>query len=129
MNLQLKDTKITNMILSSSSEGAGSDPIQNLEFSPGYFEESDTEFVVRFKISLITEEDISLKIDFEALFGTDEPLTSEFKDSHFPRVNAPAIAYPFLRSAISNTLLQAGYQPIILPAINFTRAVRVEEGS
>ena len=40
-------------------------------------------------------------------------------ENPFLHVNAPAIAYPFLRAYIANLLLISGYDPLMLPSINF----------
>jgi preprotein translocase subunit SecB len=40
---------------------------------------------------------------------------------NFVRLNAPAIAYPYLRAFISNMVLQAGMNPIIIPPLNFNK--------
>ena len=53
------------------------------------------------------------------LFQMDENVTNDFRDSDFVKINAPAIAFPYLRSYISNLTLQSGFSPIILPSINF----------
>ena len=37
------------------------------------------------------------------------------------RLNAPAIAYPYLRAFISTMVLQAGMNPIIIPPLNFNK--------
>jgi len=125
MNIQLKDTKITGINLSSTEEEPTGDSVKRLEYKAGFLETPKNLFMILFEIELLTEEGIRLAIDFEALFQTSEDITEEFQESHFPRVNAPAIAYPFLRSAIANILLQSGYKPVILPAINFTQTVEV----
>ena len=52
-------------------------------------------------------------------FGLDEDITEEFKVSDFPKINAPAIAFPYLRAFISNVTLQSGFNPVMLPSINF----------
>ncbi|MBY8006804.1 protein-export chaperone SecB [Vibrio fluvialis] len=67
----------------------------------------------------------TLKIRYVALFKADEVISTEFKESGFPRINAPAIAYPFLRSFLGTFLLNAGYKPILLPSFNFVKASRV----
>lgn len=54
----------------------------------------------------------------------DEELTDEFKNSSFPIINAPAIAFPYLRAFVSNLTLQAGTLPVILPSINFVELVK-----
>ncbi len=52
----------------------------------------------------------------------DGEIDETFIASHFPRVNAPAIAFPYLRAMISNITLQAGLKPVMLPSINFAEA-------
>lgn len=54
----------------------------------------------------------------------DEELTEEFKNSSFPIINAPAIAFPYLRAFVSNLTLQAGTLPVILPSINFVELAK-----
>lgn len=55
--------------------------------------------------------------DFEAVGEVSEEIYQSFVN-----VNAPAIAYPYLRAFVSNIVLQAGMAPIILPPVNFTKA-------
>lgn len=81
------------------------------------FEESS--FFVIFALHLVTEEDVEIKLQFRSRFETDQALDEKFKESAFPYVNAPAIAYPFLRAFISTLTMNAGYSPIMLPSINF----------
>ena len=51
---------------------------------------------------------------FEILGTIDESVRKNFMN-----ISAPAIVYPYIRSFISNTLLQSGMQPIMLPPMNF----------
>lgn len=78
------------------------------------------EFFVAFKLEV---HDKRFDINIQSLFRfqVDEDITEDFKLSDFPKVNAPAIAFPFLRAFISNLTLQAGVSPVILPSINFTK--------
>lgn len=78
----------------------------------------DTFFVI-FALTLKTDEDVVIKISFRSQFKTDAPLDDEFKKSSFAYVNAPAIAYPYLRAYVSNFTLNSGYAPIMLPSVNF----------
>ena len=63
----------------------------------------------------------TLNIIFGAVFGTSETIDEDFKESDFVKINSPAIAFPFLRSFISNLTLNAGLSPFILPAYNFAK--------
>ncbi|AWB68952.1 hypothetical protein C2869_06965 [Saccharobesus litoralis] len=60
-----------------------------------------------------------MELQYFAEFDLDSPIDQEFMDSSFPHVNAPAIAYPYLRSTVSTVCLNSGYNPVILPTINF----------
>lgn len=74
-------------------------------------------------IFYLTVNDKKFNLDIEAMFNflTDEYITEEFKQSHFTEVNAPAIAYPYLRAFVSNLTLQSGVDPAVLPTINFMK--------
>ncbi|QTA93308.1 Uncharacterized protein dnm_094100 [Desulfonema magnum] len=41
-----------------------------------------------------------IDIEFACLFKTSELIDDRFKNSHFPKINAPAIAFPFLQSLL-----------------------------
>jgi len=79
-------------------------------------------------IFYLTVEDKKFNLDIEAVFNfiTDEEITEEFKQSHFPKINAPAIGYPYLRAFVSNLTLQSGVAPAILPTINFIKFENLE---
>lgn len=87
-------------------------------------EEEDHLFGVIFKLTI---KDKNFDLFVETVFHfelMDEKLTDEFKNSSFPIINAPAIAFPYLRAFISNITLQAGTLPIILPSINFVELAK-----
>ncbi|WP_051168348.1 protein-export chaperone SecB [Marinospirillum minutulum] len=78
-------------------------------------------FAVCFQIKLTASLDVNLVISCEywAFFEGEEPLSKEFLEGSFASINAPAIAYPYLRSFITNTLVGAGYPALYLPTVNF----------
>ncbi|MBK9639259.1 MAG: protein-export chaperone SecB [Bacteroidetes bacterium] len=95
--------------------------IQNLRFL-----NSVNAFGINFKINLISqnsqsEEWVSIKVEYHAIFECDSEITDEFLESSFVRISAPAIGFPYVRSFISNITLQAGIPPVILPSINFVQ--------
>jgi preprotein translocase subunit SecB len=93
----------------------------NLSHTPAYSSDLDIEgFAIVFTFhALIPSQSIEVDISYIAEFATDSPISDEFKESNFPKVNAPAIAFPYLRAFISNLLLSSGFTPLILPSINF----------
>lgn len=90
-------------------------------------------FFIRFSIDLLIENTpkTGLSVDYVSRFECSKPLTEAEKTSHFVTRNAPAIAFPFLRSYIAHVGLMAGYTPIVLPPINFAGdvVVAVDEAS
>lgn len=99
-----------------------------LSHTAAYSDTGSNDFAIIFEFSTVLPE-YSLEIDLEyiAEFETDKPVDDDFKKSNFPTVNAPAIAFPYLRAFISNVLLQSGYKPLILPSINFVARAKSEE--
>jgi preprotein translocase subunit SecB len=85
---------------------------------------NDTEngFVIIFNIALQSRsKKFKLKLKAVAHFLTPDLIDDNFKNSPFIEVNAPAIAFPYVRSFISNLTLNSGFDPIILPSFNFVQ--------
>ena len=117
MQLQLITTKATEVILK-VQETEGAERKFDLHHSFFVNEKETNVLGVSFSIQL-SSPSYHLSIQYVALFQTSEPIDEVFKSSDFPVVNAPAIAYPYLRAFIANLTLNAGYEPINLPSINF----------
>lgn len=118
MKLRLKGNT-ANRLLLVDAEGRRIESGFALRFKP-VFDEKLREFTVLFDFYYITESDKALRVEFLSVFETDSDIDDSFKESNFPVVNAPAIAFPFLRAFIANFLISAGYNPILLPSFNFT---------
>lgn len=88
-----------------------------------YPEDNNKAFGVGLFIEL-KDNEFSLKVEMVFLFELDSIIDDEFKNSDFPKINAPAIAFPYVRSFISNITLQSGFAPVILPSINFVEFVK-----
>ena len=117
-SITLKSTQVEDIAFRPFENAArGMEP--NLSFGVGYNESEPSSFLVSFEVILQIPEGYSLEVTYIAAFETDKPIDETFRESPFPIVNAPAIAYPYLRSFISNLTLSAGYAPVILPTINF----------
>ena len=78
-------------------------------------------FAILFELEFIHHSEFRLELRFLAWFETSEPLTKEIMDSPMARINAPAIAFPYLRSFVTLLTLNTGFRPAILPAINFIK--------
>ena len=120
MNLQLKDWRVkeiswvTNLYENSRNDSKSFD----LSFAPAFTKENSREFMIGFKIG-IYKADFDLKLEIVFVFEVDSDIDDDFKNSPFLKINAPAIAFPYVRSYISNLTLQSGYPPVFLPSINF----------
>ena len=77
--------------------------------------------------SLLEEPEYSFKAIYLAEFKIDEELDERFRSSKFPYVNAPAIAYPFFRAFIANTLVNCGFEPTYLPSVNFEALYKMKK--
>lgn len=118
MKLLLKESFVNRLLLV-EAEGRTIESGFALRFKP-LFNEGGKEFTVMFDFYYITESEKALRIEFHSVFTTDSVIDEKFKESKFPVVNAPAIAFPFLRAFVANFLISAGFNPILLPSFNFT---------
>lgn len=122
MKIQLENWKVTELTFSireSKDEEGGF----QINLGQNFPEEHANVFVVGFKLNL-NDPDFEMDLNASFVFKCDEAITEEFKASDFPRVNAPAIAFPFLRAYISNLTLQSGLRPLMLPSINFVEMAK-----
>ncbi len=120
MNIQLDNWKVTNLNFNNSEENKNEERSFNLKVNHYFPSEISKTFELEFVIEIY---DINFDIALEMLFlfETEAEITENFKLSNFPKINAPAIAFPYVRAFISNFTLQAGFEPIILPSINFVK--------
>ncbi|WP_340075495.1 protein-export chaperone SecB [Leptobacterium sp. I13] len=126
MKIQLDNWKVINVNFSSLKEKPRDK--HSYDLSTGHFfpKDLDKVFGVSFEIE-INDKFFDLTVEAIFMFRLDEEITEEFKLSNFPKINAPAIAFPYLRAYISNFTLQSGYDPVILPSINFVQMAKEKE--
>lgn len=117
MKLQLVSNKVEELHLHTLSE-----EIDISDFALDYQPEvitSKNHFSINFVLVLPLEKNMVLHFSMKSLFKTEEEIDDDFKKSSFVYTNAPAIAFPYIRSFVSIFLLNAGYEPTILSSINF----------
>lgn len=123
MKIQLESWHIVDLAFNALEKPRQDDDSKNsfsLKTGQHFPAEEKNKFSVFFDASIADSHfDLSLKAFF--IFNTDSPVDEHFKISDFPKINAPAIAFPYLRAYISNLTLQSGYEPVILPSINFVQ--------
>jgi preprotein translocase subunit SecB len=118
MDIRLVNTKVSQLFI---EEIPDEKELFNLGFSIGYSTENAKEFVVIFDLEMTHKNNYFFKLKYLSTFEKDENIDEAFKESFFPKVNAPAIAYPFLRAYVANLMLSSGFEPFLLPTINFTK--------
>jgi preprotein translocase subunit SecB len=117
MDLKPISHKVVSFEFHPFNEENGKDEFE-LDFNAVFLK--DNKFKVKFYLTLYNNKDgYYIKADYDTIFETSEQITEDFKESNFPNINAPAIAFPFLRSFISFITLTAGHNSILLPSINF----------
>tara|TARA_R110002060_G_scaffold118_1_gene254 strand:- start:1806 stop:2207 length:402 start_codon:yes stop_codon:yes gene_type:complete len=122
MKLKLKHNKVTSISLIDKIDVEIYDELSEfkLGYEPEFLEDGST-FKITFDLNLKIQDEKFLMLKFESTFEFEGMQDFEtFKNSKFPVVNAPAIAFPFLRSFVGTFLLNAGYEPILLPSFNFS---------
>ena len=120
MKLKLKGYQVVKLGLESATQFASNSNNEDLSFQIGQFnnDNDSNEFMVGFKV-LISRIELKLNLEMRFIFEADTNIDDNFKQISFPKVNAPAIAFPYLRAFISTLTMQAGYETIMLPSINF----------
>lgn len=137
MNIQLVSTKAIQIKLDPLD--VEPDDISELEsfsfdFNPMFPEEKDESntFAIVFNGEMKNcKENYISRVAFLSVFEVDELIKPDFLKDNFALINAPAIGYPYFRAFYSNLLLSSGYEPFILPTINFVqlRKDKLEEMS
>lgn len=122
MKIQLESWRVTELNFSMRERAEEEGGFQ-INLGQKFPEEYPNVFIVGFKLDL-NDPEFTLNLNSSFVFRCEEEVTEEFKVSDFPRINAPAISFPFLRAYISNLTLQSGIRPLMLPSINFVELAK-----
>lgn len=127
MNIQLENWRIVEMNYSLlNKRNQRKENSLGLRFRKIFSDKNKFAFKIVFNLK-INDSEYDLNIEAMFNFKTDEEITEDFKNSHFSKINAPAIAYPYLRAYVSNLTLQSGVTPVMLPTINFIKFENPED--
>ena len=122
MNIKLISTKAVVIELSPFQEETEKENSFSFDFNPVLDEDNENRFGIVFLGEQISSDDnYRCKVIYIAQFESSTPLDSNYLIDPFLLVTAPAIGYPYFRAFYSTILLNAGYNPIILPTINFVK--------
>jgi len=119
MKIQLESWKVRSLDFSILDKQRKENSFE-LKTSQEYDLSDDNKFAIDFTIQL-KDKQFNLNIQSRFIFSSDSIISEEFRQSNFPKINAPAISFPYIRAFISNFTLQAGFNPIILPSLNFVK--------
>lgn len=119
MELQLASTKVKKILL---EEREIESTENSFNFGVATSDENKKIFAVIFNLKISNkQENYFLETTYEASFKTNEEINDNFMNSNFPKINAPAIAFPYFRAFISTITQQAGFNTAILPSVNFVK--------
>ncbi len=117
MEIRLIETSVMDLQYSPSTEGGEED----VRCRPVYREDQPSRFAVIYEVTAAFRRGGWLKLKYFAVFETSEAIGDEFRKSHFPRVNAPAVAYPYVRAFIAQFSSLVGAETYTLPVRNFVK--------
>ena len=125
MKLKIKGYHVVKLELGTDSHVSPNSTNDDLSFQIGQFynDKVSNEFMLGFKVS-ISRVELQLNLEMRFIFEADSNIDEEFKQSSFPKINAPAIAFPYLRAFISTLTMQAGYETLMLPSFNFVEIAK-----
>ncbi len=92
-----------------------------LNYEIVYSEKNKNQFHILFHLKIIKQNLYNVNIDYLSTFQSSDIIDENYLNGNFAKINAPAIAFPFLRSFVSFLILTAGFQPLILKSVNFTK--------
>lgn len=119
MKIGLQYSKVESLHLVMNDDSSDGENEFVFDFDVFYHQDESNKFSVVFDLHIKHIGDFELKTKYISVFSTSENIDEEFKKSAFTKINAPAIAFPFLRSFVATITLNAGFSPAILPSINF----------
>lgn len=119
MDITLEKTLVDKLMLTRMMPKKSMKRKYDLSYCVKQVDDCENKFAVIFTVMIQNTAVFKMNIEYSAIFITDADITEEFIQSKFATINAPAIAYPFLRSYVSFVTLNSGYEPALLPTINF----------
>jgi preprotein translocase subunit SecB len=119
MKFTLHSNRVESLSINNIDKTTTSKNKFNFQYRCLHSADKKREFVIAFDFHLESKNGFDLNLEHHFLFKSAQNLTAEFLSSHFTTMNAPAIAYPYLRAFVATVLLNAGLDSIALPAVNF----------
>ena len=118
MQLHLKRNRATFLELREATDEEIGKEAFDLNYRSIFTDDQRT-FAIEFRLELTVDRSHYLTVQYLSQFETNEEFNDDFRESSFVKVNAPAIAFPFIRSYVAHITLIAGYESVILPTVNY----------
>jgi preprotein translocase subunit SecB len=116
MQIEFSGIIIESLVITRSIDGSPDDV--ELKVSSGFDANQPTNFGIRFEINLI-QDGWSYAVVAQSHFVANEALTEQSGEDKIIKIQAPTIAYPYVRSALSGISALSGHPVINLPVVNF----------
>jgi len=118
MNIRFLRSIVDDLSLCKTAES-----LDDIKFSliTAFSEERRNAFLITFDLKVQVDNGHVLAVKYVSEFEADQDISENDRSLHFFSINAPAIAYPFLRAYVANFMLSSGFDPVILPVVNFVK--------
>lgn len=116
MEIKFNGIIIENLLINRSLDENADE--MELKVSSGFDISQPTNFGIKFEISII-QSGWSYSVVAQSHFVASEKLSEDSGDEQLIKYNAPAIAYPYIRSMLSSISAVSGHPVINIPVINF----------
>lgn len=119
MQINIQRNEVVSMLIRETTQDSEE---YKPEFKLGFnVEFMEKEFHVIFNARVTVDEIKEILIVYKSIFKTNIEIDEKFKESKFPYVNAPSIAFAFLRAFIGNITMLSGFSVVMVPSINFLK--------
>lgn len=122
MGIKLTHKKVERLELSALSKGQIEQEKEvHINIGSTIYGHSTNKNMVRisYPVSLLIKDNVSISIDYDFYFTSSEEITEGFDSSEVARKDAPALAYPYIKSYIEGVLTMSGYKDFEIPFIDF----------
>ncbi len=125
-SFRLKECRVSNLTFSFDEEKIHLEESANtisidINHTSGFSETPSRFFKVIFNVKVFSNAVLNLSLQHNSVFETKEIINDDFKVSPFVQINAPAIAFPYVRSFVTLLTVNAGLKPLFLPTYNFEK--------
>lgn len=125
--LTFKGYEITKVILDKPKGFIDGEFQINFQYISHIYKENSNLFDAEFIVTLTNVENkFNLQIQALGFFEIHGDVSPDVR-SNYLNISSPSIVFPYLRTFITNLVIQSGMKPIFIPAINFGAKPKLED--